>query len=372
MLALVGTCASAVADLQTPNATPLQDRAHEGSSPANQPGAESLRERFTRLIGHLNDPSWETRDRAFRELLDLSWVDLAAIEPRLTDPGLPPETRLRLELLAYEMFRASPRAGMGVGFGGPTPEGVEVGRTVPGFDAARVLEPGDVIIQANGHTIREVLDLQAAIVATDPGQMMNLIVLRGGQGKPVGVECRMGDYRELNNPNPIDERILRAAWSIRRRAILPEPQGVRVAAAPSGGSPDRAERPAPSRDPNPIAPAGVGRGGVDRSDRIRVRVMGRDLELPSDEAVLELATRGDDATLLRVLIAELEQSRPPIRARLMHNQAQIRAGGLDPERLAELRAESAELEDRLQRMEEEIRALWTLWESLPGAERSGP
>jgi serine protease DegQ len=66
--------------------------------------------------------------------------------------------------------------------------GAVVADVAPGSPADRAgLEPGDVIVRAAGQPIEDVGELFATIRRMDPGQRLDLVVLRGDQERPVSV-----------------------------------------------------------------------------------------------------------------------------------------------------------------------------------------
>jgi len=345
--------------------------------PTEEPGAdesplppearrESLLDRVNRLVSELDADTWQKRHEAFESLLDLAWLDLRAVEPLLESSNLSPEARVRLERVAFEMFRQSPRAGMGIGFGGPTGGGVSIGRTVPGFDASRVLRPNDIILEADGHQINETLDLQAAIVSTEPGHVMRLLVRRPGEGL-LRLECEMGSYEELGNPGPVDERVLHAAWRLRRArrdADRDQPSPIELPAPqPHRSSSPSSEETVAAADAR-VSPGGVGRGGADQHERLRVRIMERDLEVRSTEGTRDAIRAGDQGDLLRALIDQIGVEQSALRTRIMANQQLLKDAQLGEARRAEIQAENARLARELKRLNDELQAFVMMYRTV--------
>lgn len=71
--------------------------------------------------------------------------------------------------------------------------GAEVVTTQPGSPAAEVLKPGDVIVAVDGTPVSTTAEAVAAIQAKDPGQVITLRILRGGQPVEVTAELANGD-----------------------------------------------------------------------------------------------------------------------------------------------------------------------------------
>ncbi len=145
---------------------------------------------------------------------------LAAVEATLRDAGLSREQRERLHTAGLRLFSATPRAAMGVTIKPFYDEGpVTVDPSAPGFDAARVLQEGDVVRSADGLPILSDVDLRCAIVSHDPGDEMTLGIVRSGE--PMVVKVRLGRYSDLRQDRPVDDHVLAGAWE--RRAARSSP-----------------------------------------------------------------------------------------------------------------------------------------------------
>jgi len=184
---------------------------------------------FDRLIGELDADDLTTRELATRRLTTLSGLTLEDVEARLVDPDLPPETRRRLEQAAVELFRAHPKAGLGVSFARVSPvRGVQIDSTVApdSFPAAAMLQAGDIILLVHGQRVRSAEHLRWIILSHEPGDTLPVELERGGQ--TLDVDLPLGDYDDLGNPALLDTLTLQHALAERlaRRGELPSPDAI--------------------------------------------------------------------------------------------------------------------------------------------------
>lgn len=178
---------------------------------AEQPAAT-----LDQLVSDLNSPDFHTRELATVRIRDDKAISLAQIEQVLTNRELPLEAHARLVTIARERFSTSPRGAMGVQFDLTTlRDRIVIENTFEPFDCHRVLEPGDIIIEADGIPLRSGVArplIQGLIIARDPGDIMNLVVRRGKER--LTFDVKLGDFRELRN-NSLDEVRLYRAWKTR-------------------------------------------------------------------------------------------------------------------------------------------------------------
>jgi hypothetical protein len=171
------------------------------------------------LVADLNSPDFRTRELATVRIRDDKTVSLAQIEEILTTQDLPLEAHSRLVTIARERFSTSPRAAMGVQFDLTTlRDRIVIDNTFEPFDCHRVLEPGDIIIEADGIPLRSGAArpmIQGLIISRDPGDTMTLVVRRGKE--KLTVDVKLGDFRELRS-NTLDELRLYRAWKARSTA----------------------------------------------------------------------------------------------------------------------------------------------------------
>lgn len=193
---------------------------------------------FDARVAELDADAFARRDAAATELEDDPRCTLELIEARLNDPRpLSPEQRERLARLGVELFEDSPRGAMGVQFSGwDDSDGVEVGATIPNFDARRVLEIGDIIRELGGMPVTERHEARAGILSHDPGEEVVVRIER--RGEPMAVTLRLGKFNELRNNRPVETNVMRAAWELRRaRAAGTTPATAHVLTP--GPSPER-------------------------------------------------------------------------------------------------------------------------------------
>ncbi len=240
-------------------------------------------------IAALDHAEYAERERASERLIEAVNGELKRLEAMIRDRELTPEQRARLESIGWEIFQRGPRAGMGVSFGGEVPRGVQIGGTVPGFDAADVLAAEDIILEMNGQELDSVDTMRYLIVARDPGDVMRLKVQR--QGRVIDAAVRMGAFAQLDaRPQQIVPDVMENAWKARLGEWPEAEHRVLTEARLSG--------PAPATNPfvssegfdrwlahgEPLPPrltgGGEPTGGLAPCGRLRVRVAGRDLLMP--------------------------------------------------------------------------------------------
>ena len=218
-------------------------------------------------------------------------VGLRDIEAALLTPDLSPEQRLRLERVGFEKFSSTPRGALGIRFqqrlaDGPA-SGTVIDATYEGFDAHRVLRPGDVIYSIDGQRVLSIDDGKRAIQSHDPGERLTLRIFRDGE--PLLARVTLGSLRALDQISPGGQRgdlgrgqpaILRGAFEDRlarscgRGALWPETLDLRPFEGPvephaNEIPPDAAQffQPAPDLEPDPkpaATPASIAPGGVQR------------------------------------------------------------------------------------------------------------
>lgn len=186
---------------------------------------------LARLLPDLNSPSARTRDEATAALGDDENVTLKQLEQAAATPALTLEQRARLLGVAKTRFFKGPRAAMGVGFGGNLRDRIVVGQTYPPFASARLLEDGDMIIEAGGFKLEGPsarTHLQAIIISHDPGEVLPLVIRRGAER--LALDIPLGNFSDLPNTAPTDSRLERA-WRIRTAKLLAQAPGAAPAIA---------------------------------------------------------------------------------------------------------------------------------------------
>jgi hypothetical protein len=167
------------------------------------------------LLRQLDSESFDEREAAADALRANGEIGLREVLALLKESGtLTPEQRARLITLARGLFLETPRAAMGIQFGGVVEEGITISALVEGFDAARALKPGDVIERVEGRAMSQG-EFRASIIARDPGDAMTLRVRRDGESEPIDVRVVLGQFSRLRGGAYLDTATLLDAWRIR-------------------------------------------------------------------------------------------------------------------------------------------------------------
>jgi hypothetical protein len=176
------------------------------------------KESLAQLVRELGSDDWATRDNATKQLA-VSELPLASLEELLRTQGLSPEQRTRLESVGFVAFASSDRGALGVSFS-PLQgrDGVTIGRREPGFDSARVLRTGDIMLRIDGSLVQDLPDVREHVVTKDPGEFVKLDIIRDGEEQQLLV--RLGSFRSLVNTQPITSDVLRLAWDRRVRRVM--------------------------------------------------------------------------------------------------------------------------------------------------------
>lgn len=191
------------------------------------------------IVRDLDSPDVKKRLNASQRLNERSDIRLRDLEPILQRNDLSAEQRRRLLSAAEWRFRSEPRAALG--FQGPNMmgerdvQGVTITNTIPGFPAADVLRPNDRIISADGAPLASFAAIRPVIVSRDPGDKLQLTIIRAGATMNVTVE--LGSFGQLPQGNELDQAVLAEAWEVRSQRL----RGPHVAPVPSGLPSDKWE-----------------------------------------------------------------------------------------------------------------------------------
>jgi len=161
--------------------------------------------RLEELVRMLDSPELSLREIATQSLRDNQMVTLEVLETLLRDgAALSAEQRVRIETLARDKFVRRPRGALGVQFGmlDGSGEGVAVGATIPGFQSAEVLRPGDIIVMMGTTPVRYNDDARAAIISHEPGEVVDVQIKR--RGEAMTVSLRLGSFSTLPNATRLD------------------------------------------------------------------------------------------------------------------------------------------------------------------------
>lgn len=186
---------------------------------------EALTRQINEQITRLDALDLRTRDEAARVLSDVLRIDLDTIERALTRADLSPEQRVRLEQLGIDAFRAVPKAGMGVQFARQQDSrGVRIEQTVEGFPAAKVLQPGDVIISFAGRRVNSTERFSHIILSHEPGAVVPAVIMRGED--ELAVDIPLGRFADLAGASSLDPFRLAGAFRERLARLGIEPPAV--------------------------------------------------------------------------------------------------------------------------------------------------
>lgn len=173
---------------------------------------------FGVLLERLDSADWDERRDATDALIATDAIPMSAIDEALRSDRLSPEQRVRLDLVSVQRFRREPLAGLGVQFGNQGRGAVTIQAVVPGFPAAALLQPGDVILSVgdslNGGLIGGQDDLRAEILSRRPGEVMPVLIRRGNE--TIELDLPLGSYANLQGAAMLDDETVRAAMTRRR------------------------------------------------------------------------------------------------------------------------------------------------------------
>lgn len=171
------------------------------------------------LVAALDSADAAGREQA-TQLLAADHPDarLKDLERALARADLSTEQRRRLLAASFQRFRAEPRAAMGVQFDPAAREsGMRLNLVVAGFHAAEVLRAGDRVLTFDGTPVRDQEHAVCLIVARDPGDEVELSIVRAGA--PEVIRVRLGRRDALETPSLINPAIIARAWTIRANAV---------------------------------------------------------------------------------------------------------------------------------------------------------
>lgn len=106
----------------------------------------------------------------------------------------------------------------------PGKKGALVAELVPGGPAQKAgVMPGDVVLDVNGHPVKDSTDLTRQVAGSHTGDTLNLNILRGGKQITVqvksGVRPSEADLAKQQNPNGPDKPAIPSAPSVKPNAL---------------------------------------------------------------------------------------------------------------------------------------------------------
>ncbi len=198
------------------------------------------------LIADLGVADFAQREAAQSRLATRHDLTLVDVQARLADPNLNAEARTRLLTVAKEIFMRSPRAAIGVRFGGGfgAPAGSRpntVQDVIAGFPALGVLQPGDAIVSIDGVAVGQDFGMgtgmsssvRPQIVSRDPGDVVEMQVWRNGE--LLDLRVPLGKFADLRGgPNSLSPEDYEQAWRVRRGALQAMARGGSAQQPPAG------------------------------------------------------------------------------------------------------------------------------------------
>ena len=322
-------------------ATPNTAIAQPDHSPAS-------RDDLDPFIESLDAPDLPTRDAATAVILSRGDISLAEIEAVLARPDLSAEQRTRLALIGREVFFRSPRPALGISFAQNAGRRAMIASTIEGFDAASALQPGDIVVEADGRAMPSRELFPATILSKAPGESLSIRVLRAGG--PVDVQVELGSFESLPNAmSPAPETLARA-WRIRsglRSPAHPAPIVPRLEDQ-AGAPPDRGSRRWESIFASPDAPPELVVGG-----QPRLSIDESIWAMPLDEP----AQAGPPGADLDALLAALGEQRLNTLAEITRLQSLLADITVPAAQRQAISARVGALQRRLVQLDEQIRAL---------------
>ncbi|MEC9373054.1 MAG: PDZ domain-containing protein [Planctomycetota bacterium] len=318
------------------------------------------------LVADLDSDSYHNRESATRSIAALPVSLEEFVEALPDDLDLAPEQAVRLDEALFVRFRETPRAGLGVQMEGPTEgRGIALARIIETFPASEFLESADIVIAVDGVevTYPETLAyFQASIVSRDPGQALDLKVLRDGE--VLDLRVPLGRFSDLNQNGAIRSDVLTNAWDLRRARLglaLQNTDVIRPANAPAVwpvGQAPRAHRENPNilAGGRPFTQPGYAWSGESDLPRGLVR--------PDGNRLIVRAELNGEQQLEAIRNARLEQVRRLTEQRQAAQQAaqEAAARAADPEivrreTIIMLRAAISEYDVRLRTVKAQLEAL---------------
>ena len=318
-------------------------------------GELSLRE----VVERLSSDDFEEREAATRLLADVPAWDDQVLSLVSAQKELSAEAKARIREALFSRFANSPGPAVGIQMQLNRSEpGVAVQSVIPNFPAARSLRADDVIFKIDDQDLRSdptTLRLQEVIASYQPGDRVQMLILRDGREQTVTVE--LGRFADLNNGiGNRNESLLRQAWALRARRLgLEEAPGEPIAAAVSFFDWRRAaQRGAAPRHASGMVAGGEsalvpGRlpGGVTNIDNSRVgRVERADPRIAPEPRAIDVQKALDERltqieSLIQDLSARLSDARTP-----QHEHAKPRHAGGTRDAARQIILEMARWADR--------------------------
>jgi PDZ domain len=147
------------------------------------------------LVAELGADEFKRREAAEAALRSLPAPRVRDLESMLADRSLSSEQRVRLSGIVREAFVQTPRAALGVQYGGLDGDPAVISNTIEGFDSHRVLKSGDAIRSFDGMTVSDRETLRPYIMSYDPGDIATVEIVRDDE--VLELRVRMGSQDQL-------------------------------------------------------------------------------------------------------------------------------------------------------------------------------
>ena len=246
------------------------------------------------VIEQLGDDDLETRERATLTLASASMWDETVLAKACELPDICAETRERIMSAMLQRFQNAERPAIGISMD-RSEFGIKITGVQAQFPASRSLRANDVLLKIGEVDFRpdpgNLYKLQVATASYEPGEVVDMLVLRDDRETPLKVE--LGRFDDLNGQGgPRTESMMREAFELRmHRMGIGWPRAGAIAAPVSRFDWERASRASRSTDRGgmmsggeaslvPGRPSG-GIVGVD-SRVVRVERARNDFKQPAD------------------------------------------------------------------------------------------
>jgi hypothetical protein len=217
--------ASAFLPEPPPDAQPeTQQSAAEAARVSPPPNADAAPEDTASMIAMLKSRVLAEREAAENWLRSSDQTSLNDLLTALVRGELSPEQEWRITQAGRARFYERDPGALGVQFDGfDEDDGVFISGTIPTFAAADFLKGGDQIRSIDGMPILTSADVRAAILSRDPGEVIEVGVIRTGLSLafkiPLGAYSKLPEQQNRGFGSPRDND-LESAWRVRLARVM--------------------------------------------------------------------------------------------------------------------------------------------------------
>ncbi len=205
-----------------------QARANEKAAEPREPRSDELFEDLRNVssgdltlgevIDRLGSDDLAERERASELLANVAMWDEEILAKACELPEVCSERRARLRDAIYTRFLNSPRPAIGIRMAPGAESGIRVERLEAGFPAGKTLRANDEILVIGGVDLRPTKTdqgpLMAAIASFDPGDLVDVLVLR--EGREIELQIELGSWDDLNQQaRARQNEVMRRALALR-------------------------------------------------------------------------------------------------------------------------------------------------------------